>query len=114
MLLPPRRRARSAQESPHARKMHRVSLSLLLQQRLALADIDRNAPQYSLEAVKRFADGEAAAIDAKLANRRFMHAGAFLDDRHRAPDVAERLEIAQQNHRVGEICYIHRRFHIAD
>src|SRR6202035_1266463 len=103
MLLPPRRRARSAQESPHARKMHRVSLSLLLQQGLALADIDRNASQYSLEAVKRFADGEAAIIDAVFPNGRFMHSGALLDDRHRAPHAAQRLEIAQQDHGIGEI-----------
>src|SRR6202011_2974216 len=72
---PARRRARSARESPLARKMGLVSRRLLLQQGLALADIDRNAPQYSLEAVKRFADGEAAIIDAVFPNGRFMHSG---------------------------------------
>src|SRR6202023_1947889 len=96
MLLPPRRRARSAQESPHARKMHRVSLSLLLQQGLALADIDRNASQYSLEAVKRFADGEAAIIDAVFPNGRFMHTGALLDDHDREQHPPQLLAIAQE------------------
>src|ERR1700694_1524976 len=101
MLLPPRRRARSAQESRHAREMNRGSRSLLIQQVLARADVDRNASQYTLEAVKRFADGEAAIIDAVFPNGRFMHSGALLDDRHRAPHAAQRLEIAAQDRGIG-------------
>src|SRR5258706_16118274 len=94
--------------------MRPVSRTWLLQQRPALADIDRNAPQYALETVKRLADGEAAIIDAELANSRFMHAGAFLDDRHRAAHRAQRLEIAQQDHGIGEIGDVYRRLYGAD
>ena len=44
----------------------------LLEQRLAFADIDRDAAQDALESFQRVADGEAAAVDAKFANCRFM------------------------------------------
>ena len=43
-----------------------------------------------------------------------MRAGALLDDGHRAPDRAQRLEISQQDHGVGEIGHIDRRLHVAD
>ena len=55
-----------------------------------------------------------AAVDAVFANGRFVDAGALLDDRHRAPHRAERLEIAQQHHGVGEIGDVDRRLHVAD
>ena len=93
---------------------HCVTSTLLLQQRLALADINRNAAQHALKTVQRIADGQAAAVDAIFADRRFMRAGALLDDRHRAPHRAQRLEIAQQDHGIGEIGDIDRRLHVAD
>ncbi len=52
--------------------------------------------------------------DAIFANCRFVHAGALLDDRHRPPHAAQRLEIAQQHHGIGKIGHIDRRLHIAD
>ena len=43
-----------------------------------------------------------------------MGAGALLDHRDRAPDAAERLEIAQQDDGVGQIGDVDRLLHVAD
>ena len=53
-------------------------------------------------------------VDAEFADRVLVRAGALLDDRHRAPHAAERLEIAQHDHGVGEIGDIDRLLHVAD
>jgi hypothetical protein len=53
-------------------------------------------------------------VDAVFPYRRFMHTGALLDDGNRALHTAHRLEVAQQDHRVGEVGNVDWGFHVAD
>ena len=57
---------------------------------------------------------DPALADAIFADRVFVRAGPLLDHRHRPAHPPERLEIAQQDDRVGEIGDVDRRLHVAD
>jgi hypothetical protein len=41
----------------------------VLQQRIIFANVDRNAPQHPLESYESITETEAAAVDAKFADR---------------------------------------------
>ena len=79
----------------------------------ARADEAGHAAQHALEIVQRRADREAVAADPVLADGGFVRAGALLDDRDRAAHLPHRLEVAQQDHRVGEVGHVDRRPHVA-
>src|SRR4051812_11305034 len=63
---------------------------------------DRNARQHAAELPQRLSDGETVRRDLQLPDRRFVRAAALLDDRDRFPHFAVRLEVADQDHAVGE------------
>ena len=74
----------------------------------------RHAAKNALETHQRLAQRNPAAVDAIFADRVFVRAGALLDHRYRPPNPPERLEIAQQDHGVGKVGDVDRRFHVAD
>ena len=66
-----------------------------------------------MEIGQRFADGQATITDPEFPNRRFMFPGSLLDDGHGAADLADCLEIAQQDDRISQIGHVDRRLHVA-
>src|ERR1700744_2241294 len=83
-------------------------------QRRAAAGVDRHAAQHTLELIERVAQGDAAAGDLQLADRRLVRAGALLDDGDGGADAAKRLEKAQQDYGIGEVGDVDGLPHLAE
>jgi hypothetical protein len=49
---------------------------------------------------------------AELANRAFVRASALLEDGHCLPHFASRLEVAHQDHGIGQVARVDRRLHV--
>jgi hypothetical protein len=54
-----------------------------------------------------------AVVEAELADRALVRAAALLHHRDRLPDLAARLEVAEQDHGVDEVARLDRRLHRA-
>ena len=67
-----------------------------------------------MELVEWIAQRNPAIGYLQLADGVLVMAGSLLDDRDRPPNAPERLELAQEHHRVGEVRDIDRRLHVAD
>ena len=68
-----------------------------------------DAGQHAPELAQRLADADVPVVEAELADRALVRAAALLHDRDRLADLAARLEVAQQDHRVGEVARVDRR-----
>src|SRR5437764_5238868 len=79
---------------------------------LSLAREDGNAREHAAELLQRSADLQPLAGDLQLPDGRLMCAAAFLDHGDRFPHFPVRLEVADQNHAVGEIADVDRRRHL--
>src|SRR6202158_4830343 len=82
----------------------------VLEQRLPAAQVGQVSPQHALEVGQRLADARPARPQAELADAALMGAGAFLEHGDGLPDLAEGLEIAQQDDVVRQVAELHRRF----
>ncbi len=69
----------------------------------------RHAAQHALEVRERLADVMPRLSIVIFADRVLVRPGPLLDDRDRAAHPPERLEIAQQDHGVGQIGDVDRR-----
>src|SRR4029079_241144 len=74
----------------------------------------RYSPKNTMKVLKRRTERQSAVTNFELADRVFMRAGSFFDDRNCAADSALSLEEPQEYNVVCEIGDIDRGFHVAN
>src|SRR3954471_21026210 len=79
------------------------------QERLGGPRVLETSAEHPLEFLDLSSDPDPAGADAQLAHRVLVGAGAPLDQRDRLADLTERLEVAQQDHRIGQVGEVDRR-----
>src|SRR3954447_16422121 len=86
-----------------------IGLPLRAHQWLGSSQVLEPSAEHPLEVLDLSSDPDPAGADAQLAHRVLVSAGAPLDQRDRLADLAEGLEVAQQDHRIGQIREVDRR-----